>query len=96
VDHSVHAHKKWGEIAPVVPPKGAKTCFVFLSPSQHGLLDIYPASISTIFETTDMNGVLNVHPQKFPNFCLKVLQAEKTCPGSSNLGVVLIMSVQHK
>jgi len=86
-----------GEIAPVVPPKGAKTCFVFfLSPSQRGLVDIYPAAISTIFETTDMNGVLNVHAQKFPNFCLKVLQAEKTCPGSSNLGVVLIMSVQHK
>jgi len=45
-----------GELAPGVPPQGAKTCFVFfLLSMQRGLSATYPAPISTIFETTDVN-----------------------------------------
>jgi len=42
--------KKLGEIAPGVPSKDAKTCFVFLSPIQRGLSATYPAQIMSIFE----------------------------------------------
>ena len=52
--------REMGEIAPGVPHKGAKRilfCF-FLSPIQRSLSATYlPASISTIFETKDVNRI---------------------------------------
>jgi len=46
-------NKNNGEIAPGVPPQAAKTCF--LLSMQRGLSATYPAPISTIFETSDVN-----------------------------------------
>ena len=61
--------RKLGEIAPGVPPQGAKTCF-FLFSMQHGLSAIYPAPISTIFEIKDVNRFPHAYTgEKFPNFC---------------------------
>jgi len=52
----VHSHRKIREIAPWVPPKDAKMCFVFfLSPIQRGLLATYPEPILSIFEIKDVN-----------------------------------------
>jgi len=52
--------RKMGEIAPVVPPKGAKTCF-FLFSMQRGPSATYPAPISTIFEIKDVNWFLHTY-----------------------------------
>ena len=59
----MHSHKKMGEIAPGVLPKGAKTCFVFFC-----FQCTYPTPISTIFETKDMNRFLSVYSGE--NLCI--------------------------
>jgi len=62
--------RKMGEIAPGFLPQGAKTCFVFLSSMQRGLSATYPAPISTVFETTDVNRFPHAYTgEKFFNFC---------------------------
>ena len=73
-DHSVHCIIFLvGEIAPGV---GAKTRF--LSSIQHGLSDTHLSPISTVFETTDVNRCAGAYTrEKFPNFCVGVLQAPK-------------------
>ena len=85
-DHSAHLHKKLWEIAPGIPPNGAKTCF-FLSLIQCGLLDTYPALMLTMFETVDMNRCAGAYTgEKFPNFCVEVLQASKNCSQKQYFG----------
>jgi len=65
-------------------------CF-FLSPVQRGLRDTYSAPISTVFETTDVNRCAGPYTrEKFPNFCIGVLQAPKNCPGRGILGGCLL------
>jgi len=67
--HGVHSHKENGEIAPGVLPQNAKMCF--LLSMQRGLSATYPAPISTVFETTDVNcfPYAYITGEKFPNFC---------------------------
>jgi len=67
------------EITPGVPLQGAKTCFIFLLSRQRGLSATYPAPISTIFETTDVNRFAHVYTgEKFPNFCAGNFPGHKT------------------
>jgi len=68
-------------------PNGTKMGLnFFLSQIQCGLLDAYPAPILTMFETTDVSWCPGVYThEKFPNFCVGVLQDPKTAPGSSIL-----------
>jgi len=60
-----------GEITPGVPIQGAKTfCFFLLSVQLRGVSATYPAPISAIFETADVNRFPHVYAgEKFPNFC---------------------------
>jgi len=76
------------KIAPRVPPNSTKTHFVFfVSPIQHGLSDTYPVLISTVFETTGMNLCARAYTcDKFPNFCIGVLQDPKNCPQKHYFG----------
>jgi len=72
--------EKMGEIAPKVPPKGAKTCFVlFLSPTQSGLSATYPAPILSIFEIKDVIRFSHAYTgEKFLNFCAGRFPGPKT------------------
>jgi len=71
--------KKMGETVPGVPHKGAKKYFVFLlSPIQRGLSATYPAPISTIFETKEVNRCPHAYSgEKFQNFCAGGFQVSK-------------------
>ena len=61
-------------------------CF-FVSSIQHGLSDTYPVLISTVFETTGMNLCARAYTcDKFPNFCIGVLQDPKNCPQKHYFG----------
>ena len=80
---TVHTRtRRVGEIAPGVPPQCAKTCFVFFLLSiQRGLSVTYPAPISTIFETTDVNRFPHACTgEKFPNFCARVFPRLQNSP----------------
>ena len=77
--------------------RGSQSVLFFLLPVQRGLRDTYSAPISTVFETTDVNRCAGPYTrEKFPNFCIGVLQAPKNCPGRGILGGVLVISVQLK
>jgi len=79
--------RKMGEIAPGVPPQGAKTCFVFLLSRQRGLSAIYPVPISTIFETTDVNRFPHAYAgEQFPNFCAENFPGPQNSPKYGTLG----------
>jgi len=61
--------RKMGEIAPGVPPQGAKTCFVFCYQGNAAFRP-HPALISTVFETTNVNRFPHVYTGgTFSNFC---------------------------
>jgi len=78
--YGARSHKKNGEIAPGVLPQGAKTCCLLLS-RQRGLLATYPATISTIFETTDVNRFPHAYTSgKFSNFCIGDFPGTKNSP----------------
>jgi len=58
-----------------------------LAPIHHGLSDIYPAPISTVFEKSGVNRCARVETRKkFPNFCMGVLQATQNCPQKRYFG----------
>ena len=74
----MHTHIKFPqgfrEIAPNV------FCFL-LSPIQRGLSDTYHALTATTFDTTDMDWGAGAYTyEKFPNFCVGVLQDKKMPP----------------
>jgi len=76
-----------GEIAPGVPPQGAKTCFVFfLLSMQCGLSATYPVQISTIFETTDVNHFAHAYTgENFRMFAQWVFRSQNS-PKYGTLG----------
>jgi len=64
-----------GGIDLLVPPiHGAKTCF--LSAIQRGLSDNHPVPIRPCLKQQMCAGV---YGEKFPNFCVEVLQARINC-----------------
>ena len=71
--HGAHSHQRNGGNRPRVPSQGAKrVLFFFLLSMQRGLSATYPAPISTIFETTDVNRFPHAHTgEKFSNFCAR-------------------------
>jgi len=87
-----------GEIAPGVPPQGAKTYFVFLLSMQHGLSATYHAPISTIFETTDVNRFPHAYTsEKFSTFCAGGFPGHKNSPKYGTLGSVIELQLKrHK
>ena len=90
-DHSAHSQIFFffggGRKSHQGSPNGTKMGLnFFLSQIQCGLLDAYPAPILTTFETTDVSWCPGVYThEKFPNFCVGVLQDPKTATGSSIL-----------
>jgi len=57
-------------VAPEVPPQGAKTCYCYFVIKATRPSATYPAPISTIFETADVNRFPHAYTrEKFPNFC---------------------------
>ena len=63
--HGAHSHKKNGGYRP-----RCQNVFCFLLSMQRGLSATYPAPISTIFETTDVNRLAHAYTgEKFSNFC---------------------------
>jgi len=79
---------KMGEISQGVPPQGAKTCFVFLLSKQRGLAATYPAPISAIFETTDVNCFPHTYTgENFSNlFLRRGFFRSQNSPKYDNLG----------
>jgi len=69
--HGAHSHKKNGGNRPRGSAPGCLNVFFFLS-RQPGLSATYPALISTIFETADMNCFLHAYiGGKFSYFCAR-------------------------
>jgi len=86
---------KMGEIAMQgFRPQICKTCFVFLLSMQRGFSATYPAPISTIFETTDVNRFPHAYTQvkkfKFPR---RVFSKSQNSPKYGTLG--WCASVRH-
>ena len=95
---TVRTHTRtMGEIVPGVPPKGAKTCFVFfLFSMQRGLLATYPAPILTIFLKKDVNRFPHVYTSNFWISAQRVFHVPKTAKVSTVEGGVLVHGVQPK
>jgi len=75
------------EIAPRVQPHDAKMFLFFLLSRQRSLSPTYPALISTIFETTDVNHFPHVYTGgKFSNFCMGDFPGPKNSPKYGTLG----------
>jgi len=56
-----------------------KRILFFLLSRQRGISATYPAPISTIFKTTDVNRFPRAHTgEKFPNFCAGNFSGHKT------------------
>ena len=94
----MHTHIKIGGNRLRGSTLGWNTCFVvFPSPMQRGLSATYPAPISTIFETKDVNRCPHAYTsEKFPNFCAGGgFQAPKQLK-KGNFEGVLVMRVQLK
>jgi len=78
-EHGVHSHEKNGGNRPRGSATGCQNMFCFFLSMQCGLSVTYPATISTIFETTDMNRFLHAYTgEKFSNFCAGGFSGPKT------------------
>ena len=71
--------RKVAEIAPGVPPKGAKTCFVFFCHQCNTAFRPLIVHRFRPFLKKDMNQCPHAYTgEKFPNFCAGVFQVPKT------------------
>ena len=73
--------KKLREVA----PKWHQKCFLFCHQYNVAFQTLNPALILTVFGTSDLNWCAGVYTcEKFPNFCIGVLQAPKKLPNNNN------------
>jgi len=82
--HGAHSHKKnWGN-RPRGSASGCQNVFCFLLSSQRGLSATYPAPISTIFETIDVNHFPHAYAvEKNPISAQGVFQVPKTAQNTA-------------
>jgi len=74
--NGAHSHKKFEKLPQMFPLRVPKCVLFFVSPVQHSLSATYPASISTIFKTKDVNRCPHAYTgEKFFKFKHRIFQA---------------------
>jgi len=81
-------HTGTKKIAGSRPQMAPKSVFLFCHQYNVAFQTLNPAPILTVFGTSDLNWCAGVYTcEKFPNFCIGVLQAPKNCPTTTTMTV---------